>query len=195
MHDRSRVAFLAEPSVLIMRYGSITLKSAVERIIEIRARSEQFKRELAGKEQRIKQLKAEGHRASVEAYVAGSNEFPSISEVAALESDIEDLKIKVGAARHATEVLSGQLAQVQSDNREAWIDTLKEREQLLMNQYADIHAQAMKIRDEWRQHASMVESVTGERVFTDFASPDKPILLKDPEQDEVIGTWSAGSIT
>jgi hypothetical protein len=29
MHDRSRVAFLAEPSVRIMRYGSITLKSAV----------------------------------------------------------------------------------------------------------------------------------------------------------------------
>jgi hypothetical protein len=30
MHDRARVAFLAEPSVRIMRYGSITLQSAVD---------------------------------------------------------------------------------------------------------------------------------------------------------------------
>jgi DNA-binding protein YbaB len=166
----------------------------LEGILSIRARMEEFQRERAAKQQRIADLKTQGHVGAIRAYIQGTDEFPSISEVKALEVDIEELDIRIRAARQATEELAGQYHQAQAQNREAWIEVLKTREQALMNQWQEIQAHAQKIQEDWRAHATMVETITGERVFSDFSHPSRPLLTREAD-DVVISTQTAGSIT
>ncbi len=63
-----------------------------------------------------------------------------------------------------------------------------------MDQYTAIEQRMQAVLDLWRQHASLVETITGERVYTDFAHPSRPSMLKDPD-DVVISSRTAGSIT
>jgi len=163
-------------------------------MISVRVRADAFAKEMQAKRQKIDQLRREGHAGAVKAYVEGSDEFPSISEIGALEADIEDLDMRYRAARNATEVLAGELSAVQSENRGAWIEVLKETEQKLLDRYMDVQRQVQQIHEDWRAHATMVESITGERQSLDFASPSRPILLKDPDT-VVISTATAGAIT
>jgi hypothetical protein len=110
---------------------------------------------------------------------SGSDEFPSVNEMAALQDDIQELEERVRAARTATEILAGELSAVQTENLEAWSQVLREREQQIMDQYAAIEQRMQAVLDLWRQHASLVETITGERQYPDFAHPSRPIMLKD----------------
>jgi chromosome segregation ATPase len=129
----------------------------------------------------------------VDAYVTGG-EFPDISEVAALESDIEELEERVRAARYATEVLAGELNHVQMENREGYIEVLKKREQEIMDRYLELERAAQQVMGNWRDHATMVEVITGDRQSLDYVHPSKPILLRDPD-DVVMSTMDSGVIT
>jgi hypothetical protein len=165
----------------------------LDRIQQIKVRKDLFSREAAGKREKIKELQREENRARVDAYVTGGD-FPDISEVAALESDIEELEGRVRAARNATEVLAGELNMVQMENRDGYIEVLKKREQEIMDRYFELEQAAQQVIADWRGHAMMVEGITGERQSLDFVHPSKPILLRDPD-DVVIGTWTAAGIT
>jgi len=165
----------------------------LERIADIKIRHDVMQREIASKRARIQQLENEGRQDTITAFVEGVEEFPDISEIAALKSDIQDLSEKVRLAKIATETLGGQLNTEQRMNADKWLVVLQSRENQLLGEWAKIEAMAAELLGRWREHASLCEAVTGERVSLDFAHPSRPIATKDPD-DVVIDSRRAGAI-
>jgi len=166
----------------------------LQKMIEVKARADAFQQEINAKQAKIQVLEEEASEARVYAYVNDDFEFPDITEVAALKSDIQELQARKRAAREATQILAGEFDAVRMENVEDWTEALREAEQKLLDRYEDVLREYEAILADWRNHATMVEHITGERQFLDVANPTRPILLKDPG-DVVMSTATAGSLT
>jgi len=165
----------------------------LEKMVSVKVRADMFQKEIGAKQAKIEQLQRDGHKARIDAYVNDA-EFPTISEVDALKSDIEELRERVTAARYATEILAGELNLERSENYEGYLDVLRDLEQELQDRWMGIQRQAQEVLEDWRAHARLVDGMTDLRPSLDEAHPSRPIMLRDPD-DVVIGTWNAGAIT
>lgn len=164
----------------------------LETMISVKVRADMFQKEIATKQAKIEQLQRDGHRARIDAYVNDA-EFPDISEVDALKSDIQELQERVTAARYATEVLAGELNMEESANYEGYVEVLKNLEQELQDRWMEVQNQAQVVLEDWRAHARLVDGVTDMRPSLDGARPSRPIMLRDPD-DIVIDSMKAGAI-
>jgi hypothetical protein len=161
-------------------------------MISVKVRADMFQKEIGAKQAKIEQLQRDGHKARIDAYVHDA-EFPDISEVDALKSDIEELQERVTAARYATEILAGELSRERSENYDAYMDVLRDLEQELQDRWMEIQRQAQEVLEDWRAHARLVDGMTDLRPSLDSAHPSRPIMLRDPD-DIVMDSMKAGAI-
>jgi len=162
-------------------------------IISIKVRADMFQKEIGAKQAKIKQLEAEGSEARVKAYLRDDVNFPDISEVDALKSDIRELQERVTSAKYATEILAGELNMEQHENYEGYMAVLRDLEQELQERWMVVQNQAQVVLEDWRAHARLVDGMTDLRPSLDSAHPSRPIMLRDPE-DMVIDSMRAGAI-
>jgi hypothetical protein len=166
-------------------------KRILAKMLEIKVRADAFSKEIAAKNQKIKRLEMDAGRARVDAYIRDDVNFPDISEVDALKADVRELDARRRAAIQATEILAGQLMQLQQEYADEWLENLRGHEEELQAQYAKAQSEVQRVLAEWRAHAKLVCDVQGESRNLDFEHPEKPILTAE---EEPISLWELSEI-